>query len=768
MPVVRKLYLTALMLPMATFADVTVFRDGRTLDVALPENAALVLRTAAEDYTNFVARVSGVVPRIRTAVDLKPGENAVRFEPTDALEESWKIFERAGDLVISGGGRRGVLYGVYHFLEDELGVHWLAPGVETVPLRQAFVFSGERSGCPRMRYRDIYFVPGKGATVFLARNRMNTETPSFGGRMRYGSPRDNHTMYACLGKPEEVRELFKEHPDWFPLIDGKRFLDKAAHSGSQSQLCLTNPELRKYWVERLRACIRRDRESAAKRGLAPPMFYAIDQNDCYDGFCKCQSCRAIVDREGGNSGLLLDFANFVAAALEKEAPEATFQMMALHSTEKPPRHLKPRHNVGIRLCDTTSDLLKPWTNPANAKHYGNLVAWGRICDKVAMWDYQITYGAPTCVNYPTPTVGTFAADLRALAENGGDGVFFEHEEPVGADMRDLKVWMEIKLAEDPYQDPAKLLCTFTDGYYGAAAAKIRAYLVLLAKAAKSAGASVSWMPAVSAYSFIDDKTMSRALDLFAAAEAAVGDDAKKLERVRHARLSLDKLRIMRGDRTAVDGYCRTWEVERAYRTSRHGDGYKANVERFLAAAEKYRNLPMPERFADLPRNSVFLFNAGMGVPGVDYHRGVPDESATAGEALRFVYNTVCNRDPKNKDDYRCPFEVRIAPLFGKDEDRFVAEGDFSSVPGGYGWYKLASDVKLAKESKLFVFSDYHLDLEGVVSDNSELGQMYDVWASVRVIGPDCFAAGHAQPGNVFLLDQIAVVLKKSNKEGCEK
>ena len=71
--------------------------------------------------------------------------------------------------------------------------------------------------------------------------------------------------------------------------------------------------LRRYWAEKLRERIRADRASCRKTGQDFPLYYAIDQNDSYDGFCRCAACREIFEREGSNAGILLDFANFVAA-----------------------------------------------------------------------------------------------------------------------------------------------------------------------------------------------------------------------------------------------------------------------------------------------------------------------------------------------------------------------------------------------------------------------------------------------------------------------
>ena len=99
---------------------------------------------------------------------------------------------------------------------------------------------------------------------------------------------------------EENARLFAEHPDYFPLVDGKRYLDaERANQSAQSQLCLTSPGLRKLWVEKLRGYIRAERKAAKEKGLTPPINYMIDQNDCADGFCRCPACAAIIEREGG-------------------------------------------------------------------------------------------------------------------------------------------------------------------------------------------------------------------------------------------------------------------------------------------------------------------------------------------------------------------------------------------------------------------------------------------------------------------------------------
>ena len=60
------------------------------------------------------------------------------------------------------------------------------------------------------------------------------------------------------------------------------------------------------------------------------------------------------------------------------------------------------------------------------------------------------------------------------------------------------------------------------------------------------------------------------------------------------------------------------------------------------------------------------------------------------------------------------------------------------------------------------------DLDGVVCDNSELGQEYDVYVSVKIEGGDVFSTGKATPDTVYFLDQVVVVRKTLNSEGSKQ
>ena len=724
----------ALLTLSADLFAVDVACPGADLPVVVPPQSPAAVVTAGRELAEYLGKVTG---RPIAVVDAPPATGGAVYLGDSAFArskgidcgklapEEWLLREVDGNLVIGGGSPRGTLYGVYHFLEDEVGVLWLTPADEYVPRRERVSFAGERRGKPAFRYREIYFVAGTGAEAFLARNRMCSRLPQYGGTMVNGGARGNHTMYCNLGGPDEIRKLFAVHPDYFPLVDGKRYLDaERADRSAQSQLCLTSPGLRKLWVERLRGYVRKERAVAKEKGLTPPINYMIDQNDCADGFCRCPSCAAIIEREGSVAGLLLDFVNHVADELKDEAPEAIFRMLAYCSTEKPPKFLKARDNVGVRLCDTTSNVLKPWTDPENAPHYDNLVAWGKCCKNVAMWDYQITFGSPSSRDYPTSTTRTIATDMKTLFDNSGDGVFFEHENPVGANLRDLKVWLECKYAENPNLDYGTMLKKFTDAYYGAAGSAVRAYVRLLEKV--SAGARITFYPVVRHYDFLDEKAIALAYKVFDRGFAAVKGDETLTRRLEYARLSLDRLAVFRGDKSREQDYLATFRRER----ERRGITDKSeNPEQFVRVAAHYR-VPVPPEFAAVPADRLFLFNANNGDSTFLGGRmtSVEDFSSAVCECARLRTEFL---PEKAKAEAVWPYRGRIVGVFPSGDASFTMTGEPPHDRMPYTWYKLAEGVKLGKDSVVELFSGYRYPLAGVVRDNTELGSRYTVWISFR-------------------------------------
>ena len=522
--------------------------DGKaTASIVVGAAPTRAEQTAARELAEYLGKVTGGTFRVVAEPKAAGAPTLIylghtRFAKTHGTApaklgpEQWVLRAVGDDLVLTGGRPRGTLYAVYRFLEDVVGVHWWNPFEESVPRRPTLrVNKLDAAGSPRFRYRDIYMLYAHDAGRLAARNRLNRQgdaaiSPEYGGEMGYGPPYHVHTFYLYF----PPRTYFARHPEWYSLIKGKRTADHA-------QLCLTNAELRRAFIEKLKAYIEQSRAAAKKAGRPDPAVFDISQND-WGGMCQCAPCQAVARAEGSQAGPLLHFLNAVADAVKDEYPGVFLDTLAYHMTQKAPKTLRPRDNVIIRLCDTTSNFTRPITHPQNRAFREHLLSWARTAKNLRIWDYAVTY-APY-YGLPLPTVQTYPRDYQFYAEHNVEGVFTEHEYPILADLRDLKVWMMMKLLEDPYRDYAKLLGQFTDGFYGPAGRHVREYLRTLEAASEAKPSHLSMGASPRQYRYLDLAFIRSAMAVFDRAEKAVGRDPVLVRRVRHARLPLDRAAVV--------------------------------------------------------------------------------------------------------------------------------------------------------------------------------------------------------------------------------
>ncbi len=100
-----------------------------------------VLEFSVSDLSRYLGKVSG---RIRLSFDPALGDQQWRFRSASD-----------GSLDISGKDGRGVVYGIYTFLERHAGVRWYAPDTERAAVITALPRLDEY-GRPAMRIREMY------------------------------------------------------------------------------------------------------------------------------------------------------------------------------------------------------------------------------------------------------------------------------------------------------------------------------------------------------------------------------------------------------------------------------------------------------------------------------------------------------------------------------------------------------------------------------------------------------------------------------------
>jgi hypothetical protein len=201
--------------------------------------------------------------------------------------------------------------------------------------------------------------------------------------------------------------------------------------------------------------------------------------------------------------------------------------------------------VVIRLCSiecSFSETLADGKDEANASFRRDLEGWSRISPQLYIWDYVANFSDYLS---PHPNFHVLAPNLRYFVKNGAIGIFEQGDSGcrVGHFVR-LRAWYLAHLLWNPDADEKKLLETFMNGYYGAAAP----HLIRSIKVLDEAGAKVplrcftrdtsGWLPLAD---------LNRARECFDQAAKAVAGDAVLAERVRRERLSLDYVWLQRYD-----------------------------------------------------------------------------------------------------------------------------------------------------------------------------------------------------------------------------
>lgn len=408
----------------------------RTDDQPLPRKAILLGETA------HTARVLGAKPDMMSLGD-----------------DGFRLVTAGDRICILGGAARGTLYGVYELLERYWGCRWYASFHSVIPRRKTlFLDPVDDIQKPAFMLREPYWWEMRDGD-FAARCRANGHGMGLetrhGGKIRFGRNMFCHTFYDLV----PPAEFFESHPEYFSFFDGKRQVGR-------SQLCLTNSDVLRIVTERTLSAIRSDPTA---------QLFSVSQND-WAGRCKCERCLEIETREDSPAGPLIHFVNQVAEQVEKESPGVWIETLSYWYTRKPPKTIRPRHNVAVRLSTILCDFSRPLhrsPHPANALFVEELKGWSALTDKLIVWDYTTNFH-----NYvgPHPNFAAMSENIRLFRDQGAVGVFEQGaNEGPHAEFGELRAWLIAKLLWHPDQPVEGLLDDFFAGYYGVASVPIREY-----------------------------------------------------------------------------------------------------------------------------------------------------------------------------------------------------------------------------------------------------------------------------------------------------
>ncbi len=438
--------------------DVLALSAMRRWRVVLPPTAGASEKYAAEEFQKY----------FRQVIQWEPSPDAEGFiyigaSPVLDAEEINIDVETVG-VRISGGSPRGILYAVYQFLEELVGFRFLTAEHTYVPDAAALkIPCGGYLYKPPFSFRWSYYRENSEVPEFAAKRKVNTVTDAenLGGRTQ--QQLINHSFHWLV--PFDTYGA--SHPEYYALVDGRR--DTNTHGGGP-QLCVTNSEV-----------IEIAAESAIQHLDAHPDVtnISVSQADTA-AYCRCEPCEALNRREETPMGSQLTFVNAVAERIEKVHPHVKVGTLAYWYTRKPPKTLRPRHNVQIQLCSIECCTLHAIDTPAcerNRAFCQDTNEWGKICDDIWLWHYNTNFRS---YDLPFPNLRSIAPNVRYFLRNNAKGVFMQaNGNGLSGEFSELRNYLISQLLWNPRLDDEALLTEFVEFHYGAAAPPILAYITFL-------------------------------------------------------------------------------------------------------------------------------------------------------------------------------------------------------------------------------------------------------------------------------------------------
>ncbi|RKY77739.1 DUF4838 domain-containing protein [candidate division KSB1 bacterium] len=570
-----------------------IVRNGVSdYSIVVPKNASAGDYDAAKELIKYIYKISDAKIPV-TFGKAEPGMPEIWIGGPGSKKEcafdiSWEDIEPDGiiiktfgeNLIIAGGGEKGVLNAVHTFLEDYLGVRRYSSDVEVIPRKSSITLGKiETKHVPKIPYRLIHMQEAMDSS-YASWHKLNTNADRKSDWGMFVHTFDDFVP------PDKY---FKTHPEYFSEIGGKRVPD--------FQLCLSNPKVLDIVVKDLQKRIKENPEAK---------FWSVSQNDDF-GPCQCDKCLALDKKYGGPSGTMIHFVNQVASKF----PDKTIATLAYQYTRHAPQNIKPADNVLVVLCSIECDRSRPVTETCTSFSQ-DMVDWSRLTNNIMIWDYVVQFRNMVS---PFPNFNVLKPNIKFFENHNCKMIFEQGDGHSKGEFHELRTYIIAKLLWDSDADVDKIIKDFTSGYYEEAGPYILKYIKLMHKAMEKSGEPLliygnPWMPM---HGYLSPSLMDQYIRLFDKAEEAVKDKPDVLDRVKQARLPLEyaELEQARKYGTGERGYfykdsSGTWKVRQKmldkldmFVTNCNKYGYKS-IEEHRYTPERYKEDVM--RF--LSRNMI--------------------------------------------------------------------------------------------------------------------------------------------------------------------
>jgi|GEM_PF-857005 len=361
---------------------------GRVIGgIVLPENPSASEQYAAYELQRCISKMTGLTPGLKGRDKVFDGRLIYigrgvsdQSKKLKGLQSDSYMVESSGDrILLAGKDDHSTLYAVYDFLSQQ-GCRWVVPGEigEIIPQRNTLVKIKSKVETPDYECRGSMvlaqdFFPGGGEEFgwiainvedyfdWFLRNRLNAiwfagqesyDLASYGAFRGHSWVQRTGHSYGGLIAPASV--YFKDHPDWYPLLNGKRTPMCDVGPKFPNQLCVSSKSLRDYTVALVLDYFKNNPDAKA---------FPMNPMDGPSCWCECDECKKLdppgIDwsknaSEGQVTGMTdraVNYANEVADRVAKVYPDKLIEMYGYGYTLSPPVREKVHKNVFIKYAN---------------------------------------------------------------------------------------------------------------------------------------------------------------------------------------------------------------------------------------------------------------------------------------------------------------------------------------------------------------------------------------------------------------------------------
>ncbi len=441
---------------------------------------------------------------------------------------SYVITSTPQKVVIAGAGNKGTINGVYAFLEKYCGCHWYETEVIVIPdnknllipngINEQYTPFFEYTEADTASARDPEFSLANGLTGGAYRDFTDEQ----GACVDYlGNFCHTFTTFFC-----QSQKYFADHPEYFALRNGIRI---------PNQLCLTNEKVKEIVTEEVLSLLAKEHNPDADIQIV-----SLTQHDNFD-YCQCDNCRAVDEENGSQSGTMIAFVNEIARRVKTQGYDnVLFDTFAYQYTRKAPTKVKPREDVIVRLCSIECCFGHTLDDPKceqNVDFMKDLKEWGKICNRIYVWDYVNNYRETVCI---FPNFGVMQRNVQIFYENNVKGLYEEgnyYIDNSDGEFAEMRTYLLAKFMQNPYLDYSAEMNGYLNAVYGPGGGYVREFIDIITAHAVTDRDHLSIYQASTATLYnMTDEDVARCDELWEKAKNAAQTDAQ-LQQLRRSELS---------------------------------------------------------------------------------------------------------------------------------------------------------------------------------------------------------------------------------------